>query len=318
MKLTHELPSGFLEKRKANYVIPAKARQVMAVEMDLLLEFDRVCKANNLRYWLIAGSLLGAVRHDGFIPWDDDIDVGMSRSDYNKLSQIATGAFSHPYFWQTNDTDPGTCRGHAQLRNSETTAILKGEMRGGKPKYRFNQGIFIDVFPFDKIPDDPNERTTYIDTLIKKRARISQIREGVADARSLFGVMFHPRALKWWCVGRAVRFYKRISGVDILSRLYRAYEKVAARYIDSDTKFWAEIAFYPSRKQNYFSRVHDMDELVDVDFEGVKIPAQKNYIERLEYLYGDWHEHIIGGAFHGGILFDTVRPYTYYFTHPCK
>ena len=78
--------------------------ELQQVEFDLLKEFIRVCEKHSLTYYLIGGSALGAVRHKGFIPWDDDIDVGMPREDYDKLMSLHD-EFKHPYFLQNFRTD---------------------------------------------------------------------------------------------------------------------------------------------------------------------------------------------------------------------
>ena len=146
------LPDGFLDEEIRNgYTISHEMKEIWAVELDLLVEFDRVCKENGLKYFASCGTKLGAVRHHGFIPWDDDVDVMMLRDEYDKLCKIAPQLFAYPYFFQTEETDKGSARGHAQLRNSKTTAILKSEAR---MCYKYNQGIFLDIFPLDNIPDD--------------------------------------------------------------------------------------------------------------------------------------------------------------------
>ena len=89
--------SFFDEEIRCDFLVTKERKKIWAIGLDLLLEFDRVCKKYNLSYFLIHGSLLGAIRHNGFIPWDDDIDVAMLRSDYNNLMNIAAKEFSNQY-----------------------------------------------------------------------------------------------------------------------------------------------------------------------------------------------------------------------------
>ena len=89
---------------------------VWAVQMDLLKELIRVCEKYNITYYGDSGTLLGAIRHKGYIPWDDDIDVVMTRSEYNRLLEVAEKEFTHPYFFQTRETDYGYERPFARLQ----------------------------------------------------------------------------------------------------------------------------------------------------------------------------------------------------------
>ena len=85
------LPEEFLrEEIRCDYLVTEKYKKVWAVEIDLLLELDRVCRKHGLKYFLMYGTLLGAVRHGGFVPWDDDLDVIMLRGDYEKLQYLAS------------------------------------------------------------------------------------------------------------------------------------------------------------------------------------------------------------------------------------
>ena len=116
---------------------------VQEVELNALKEFSKIAMENDISFFLRGGSVMGAVKYQGFVPWDDDMDFIMLRSDFEKLCEVSS-EFKEPYFFQTEETDPGSLRCHAQLRNSETTGILNSEL---SKKYPFNQGIFIDIFP---------------------------------------------------------------------------------------------------------------------------------------------------------------------------
>lgn len=121
-------------------------RKVQLIQLDMLIEFDRICKANNLKYQLFAGSLLGAIRHNGFIPWDDDVDVAMLRSDYEKFLDICNDYLSPDYFLQTYETDPNYHRQFARLRKNNTKYLQQGYK-----DLDIHHGIFIDIFPMDNV-----------------------------------------------------------------------------------------------------------------------------------------------------------------------
>ena len=114
------------------------------IELNILKEFIAVCEKLNLKYYVIGGTLLGAIRHKGFIPWDDDIDVGMPRSDYEIFIKEGQKYFSNSYFVQTHETDPEFVAHFCKIRDSETTFI-----ETNSKNLHINHGVFIDVFPLD-------------------------------------------------------------------------------------------------------------------------------------------------------------------------
>lgn len=117
-------------------------------QLEILKEFIRVCKENNLQYFLIGGTCLGAVRHHGFIPWDDDIDVAMPRKDFDKFITLQK-CFKDPYFIQTYKTDKNYIYNYAKVRNSNTTFI-----ENYYACHQINHGVWIDVFPIDGMSYD--------------------------------------------------------------------------------------------------------------------------------------------------------------------
>lgn len=112
--------------------------------LEIAFYFDEFCKKYDIEYYLMGGSALGAVRHHGFIPWDDDFDVCLERKEYDKLLKVAETEFKHPYFFQNALTDQQFFIGYSRLRNSETTGIIKWN---SDPNY--NNGIYIDIYVLD-------------------------------------------------------------------------------------------------------------------------------------------------------------------------
>src|SRR5699024_2273587 len=125
-------------------------RKLQKEQMILLKEFDRICRKHNIAYYLHAGTLLGAVRHGGFIPWDDDIDLSMFRNDYNKLKSIMEKEIDmKKFFFQNQETDQHYNWVFERLRLNNT--VYK---RVGQEHLKCHNGIFIDIFPLDNISEN--------------------------------------------------------------------------------------------------------------------------------------------------------------------
>jgi len=123
--------------------------QLHGKQYEILEELKRVCDAHGLVYFLTCGTLLGAVRHKGFIPWDDDIDVLMPILDCQKLESLfSRGAFRERFFLQTPTTDPGCKMPFFRLRMNGTTFVLKGHVHKD-----IHHGISIDIYPLYNVPD---------------------------------------------------------------------------------------------------------------------------------------------------------------------
>lgn len=133
-------------------------RKLQLVELDLLIEMDRICRKYNITYTMAGGTLIGAVRHHGFIPWDDDVDIVMGRDEYEKFSEVCEFELdAKKYFWQTQETDKEYRLVYGRLRRNGTKWVKKG-----RDTIKMHQGINIDVFPADHYPDSRWETLLYI------------------------------------------------------------------------------------------------------------------------------------------------------------
>lgn len=300
-----QLPDGFLnEEERCGYKISSKMKEVWAIQLDLLVEFDRVCKKHGIKYFASGGTMLGAVRHKGYIPWDDDIDLMMMRSEYNKLCKVASKAFSHPYFFQTEYTDHGSLRGHAQLRNSLTTAILQSEK---DKKYSFNQGIFIDIFPLDAVTEDEQ-------AFQEQYKRVMSLRKKIFRYASLTTRYYEPEKMTFKLKLKALvhKFCGSfISKCFSPTKYYKMFENECQRYNSQETKMISTLSFQFNNKQHFKYR-DDYSELIEVPFEFITIPIGKNYDHALTVRYGNYKEFVVGTSCHGDVILDTDVPYTEY------
>lgn len=141
-------------KLDLNSVKECSLREAQMIMLDILKEVHKICEKNNIKYFLSDGTLLGAVRHKGFIPWDDDLDISMPREDYNKFMSVAENELSNEFFMQTVHTDPSYKLYHVPLKIRHNRSLFIEE---GEKNEKYHQGIYIDIFPIDKVPDSTSK-----------------------------------------------------------------------------------------------------------------------------------------------------------------
>lgn len=304
VELNIKVPKEFLDEEvRCNYTITKEMKEVWAVELDLLDQLLLVCKKHDIKIFASGGTMLGAIRHQGFIPWDDDIDMMMYRKDYEKLCKVAIDEFKFPYFFQTEYTDPGSLRGHAQLRNSKTTGILKSEI---DDKFSFNQGIFLDIFPLDNVPDD--------DVLKEKQAK----RIGLYKRRAFLcaNLTLRYKRSKNMIKGIIKRFLSCAFGKIIREKnleafFYKKFEEECQKYNGIRTEHISTLSLDANNRQ-FYKRNDDYTELIEVPFEFMNIPVGKRYDHALRQRYGNYMEVVREGSYHGGVVFDAEMSYSEY------
>ena len=136
-------------------------RRVQLTLLEIAVEIKRVCEENDIRYFLSDGTLLGAVRHQGFIPWDDDMDMGMLRADYEKFCRIAPKALKPEYCLETWNTDSGYGLPFAKVMKRNTVYLESKKNTKMREK-----GFYIDVFPFDNAPAEEEAQQALVRKLL--------------------------------------------------------------------------------------------------------------------------------------------------------
>ena len=291
-----QLPETFLQSEyRDGYYVDEKMKKIWAVELDLLEQFQSICQKHSLRYFAIGGTLLGAVRHKGFIPWDDDIDVGMPREDYDRFLQLCEGELSYPYRLVTPLND-NCYRAHAQIRNCETTGYPAID-----EKQECNKGIFIDIFPLDGVTDS---RIAFGFQMLQMKAL-----NRILVNYYYFDTVHRDPPLAKTLFHKAVC---RIMKIVRVGNVYARYDKIAARYSNKNTNKIGEISIlFGDKRYHWPKEVFATSE--EMPFEHLMIAAPKGWDEFLRNTFGDYRsipENKKERALHTDMVFDPEKPYT--------
>lgn len=290
--------SFYKEEIRSGFLVTEKRKKVWAAELQMLEKFDEICQKHNLTYYAYYGTLLGAVRHQGFIPWDDDIDVVMFRDDYEKFQAIAPEEFKEPYFYQNTYTDR-VMWALSKIRDSRTTAV--------EPQFRhlgssFHQGIFIDIFPFDNVKDGVNPQFETIEqiqqllwlSIVNPEAIIKAMKEG---KKLYLGTDFLINHLQK-NVQEKFKIFESFN-CSCLEQSKRVNYLIEEMYPD-------EVSC-KSVEKDWF---HD---IIYLPFEHLQIPAPAEYDKILTQCYGNYHQFVQGGSAHEDIVLEPDIPYKEYF-----
>ena len=245
-------------------------RKIGLIQLEIMDEVHNICEEEQITYYMIGGTLLGAVRHSGFIPWDLDIDVGMPREDYERFKKICSKRLQYPYVYLDHTQCRTFFRPHAVISRMDTRISIKYD--DVNPKL-LDLGIYIDIFPLDNAPDDSKLRQKQSERLLKIR-KFKSIRIPYSYSHKKWKRYAHyaVSAALFWIPVRKINQYQQ----DQMQK-YR-YQK---------TKCICSMGSqYAYSKQCMDREIYG--EPVLLDFEGRKYYAPANYKAYLTQLYGDY------------------------------
>ncbi len=242
-------------------------RRVQQIQLELLSEFDRICRKYGLRYNISFGTLLGAVRHKGFIPWDDDIDVTMPWEDYDKLDLAMERELdASKYYLRTPESEKNN---HLIFKHLERKGTLY--TKPGREKLEHPIGVFIDIFPM--YPSAPNKFLDWFHTKVCRYWR-----------RALWATVGAQSERSPW-----KRFWYKQMARPGNKRCYENFVRAAVffRHEKKYLKFWTAMDRSPYKTP--LVRMENYTDPVELKFEGRLFFAPRNYVEVLDYCFGaDW------------------------------
>lgn len=256
-----------------SYEISTKVlRDVQLVQLDILIEFDRICKIHGIKYQLFSGTLIGAIRHNGFIPWDDDIDIAMIRSDYDKFLKACESHLSPDYFLQNYNTDPKYYRQFSRIRKNNTLYLQEGYK-----DIDMHHGIFIDIFPLDYVlPDSYIEkiRCKFLQILLRlNRIRNQGISPNSNTKKKILATMVKISNL----------IIPKPFFDSMKTRIMRLFENKNTGYLNHLSNGTSKEKFH-----RFLMREEEFYDVIDWEFEGIKFPIPRNYHDILIRAYGDY------------------------------
>lgn len=245
-------------------------RSLQAAELHILKELDRICKQMSIDFFLYGGTLIGAIKFNGFVPWDDDIDVAMKRSDYEQFIKAAPGLLSGQYVLQTPYSDRKSPYPYTKLRRKGTSCV-----EYGVHKLKIEQGIYIDIYPVDHLPDD--------DAVFQKKhqrfqkaARLFSYRQCPYLTRKESGLRGAAKKISKyaasWCL-------KCVPARYFINKM----DKIATEYNSTPTSRYGN--YYHSTPVNVFSSI---EPFVKGTFAGIDVNLPHDWDGFLRKRYGSY------------------------------
>lgn len=300
MNTQYTIESKFYdEELRCGFLVSSKRKKVWAIQLKILNVFKNICAKYNLRYYAMGGTLLGAVRHSGFIPWDDDIDVAMSRDDFERFLSVVKIELqdNNELIIQYETFNQNYSSPHARITNINTTACLPRIL---KSEIDVEQGIFIDIFVYDNVPNSQWKKKIH-------RFIYKSVSYMLHDKQNKY--TFENRLLTAKILRLCARFLFLFTDVD---NVFKWTQKYISKYNNDSScvNFGCISSLY--QMEQFILRKEWFDDVIELPFENTFILCPLKYEDVLTHTYGNWKTWVMGGSLHQGYFFDPDKPYNYY------
>lgn len=256
---------GNVVKNKQSYTLTqSDLTKLHSDLLELLVEFDRICRKYNIKYSIDGGTLLGAVRHGGFIPWDDDADVILNRDQYDKFINVVDVELDPTkYYFQDIDRTEGYRWGYGKFRKTNTKFV-----RLNQEYMPYEQGVYVDVFVCDNVPNNYILRSLCnFHSFLFRKAFYSKV--GVHEAHGLCKMI-----------------YVLMDKIPE-SKLKCKYNNYIQKR-DSHSSDWVKCLTFPAINKTFGYKRSWYDDTIDMKFEGKTLRGCRAYDEYLTFLYGEY------------------------------
>ncbi len=288
----------FEDEVRDGFFVPAEIKQAWAAELEVLSEIDRICKKHNIQYFADWGTLLATVRHEGFIPWDDDLDIVMKRDDYNRFMEIANTELPEGF-------------SAYNFRNHDDFWLFLGRVVG-KSRIcfeqehldRFHQFPYIagvDIFVLDYVSRDETEE--------KKRDTLAMHTIAIADMIGegrLEGLMreHELQKLEMEC---DIKISRELSDVELRRSLYTVVELIFSRFTDEESDQLSQLFPHGLRNPNFRFPKECYEAAIELPYECTRIPVPIQYCKMLKRRYGNYMELVRNAGGHDYPFFELQK-----------